>query len=132
MHCGIVAMRDADAPVGVTICITPCIWMIWLGRNNQIIRPHRDAKRSAVNVWRIVGEYVDSKDTSHLYLLDEIVADVGALVNNQHVWLEAFQFALEGHLQLFALEGPDCTIDHSQLNAAVPRKVKILAYIVNL
>src|SRR6266699_3266054 len=109
MHGGIVAMRNADAPVGVTICITPCIWMIWLGRNNQIIRPHRDAKRSAVNVRRVVGKYVDRKHTSHLYLLDEIVADVGALVDNQHVSLAVFQFALDGPLQLFALEGPDCT-----------------------
>src|SRR5882762_10797144 len=107
MHGRIVTMRNADAPIGVTICITPCIWMIWLGRNNQVIRPHRHAKRSAVNMRRAVREYVDRKHTSHLCLLDETLADVGAFVDHQHVWLAAFQFALDSHLQLFALEGPN-------------------------
>src|SRR5205823_6139024 len=125
MYGWIVAMRNADALVGVTIGLTPCIRMIWLGRNNQVIRPHRHTKRSAVNVRRAVRKYVNRKHTSLLCLLDEIVADVGALVDNQHVCLAALQFALDGYLQLFALERPDRTIDRSQLNAAVQRKVKI-------
>src|SRR5882762_8760358 len=107
MHSWIVAMRNADAPIRVTIFITPCIWMIWLGRNNQVIRPHRHTKRCAVYVRRVVRKYVDRKHTSHLCLLDEIIADVGALVDHQHVWLEASQFAVEGHLQLFPPEGPN-------------------------
>src|SRR4029077_7422496 len=132
MHGWIVAMRNADAPIRITIVIAPCIWMIWLGRKNKVIRPQRHAKGSAVNVRRAVRKYVYRKYTSHLCLLDEIAADAGALVDNQYVWLEAFQFALDGNLQLFALERPKCTIDRSQLDAAVLRKVKILAYIVYL
>src|SRR6266480_2976431 len=132
MYRWIVAMRNADTPVGVTIGLTPCIWMICLGRDNQVIRPHRHAKPSAVNVRRVVRKYVDRKHTSLLCLLDEIAADTVALVDHQHVGLEAFQLALDCDLQLFALERPNCTIDRPQLNAAILRKVKILAYIVNL
>src|SRR5437588_4056388 len=132
MYGWIVAMRNADAPVGVTIGLTPCIRMKWLGRDNQVIRPHRHAKRRAVNVRRIVRKYIDRKHASLLCLLDEIAADAVALVHHQHVGPEAFQLALDGHLQLSALERPNRTIDRSQLNAAVLRKVKILAYIVNL
>jgi len=49
----------------------------------------------------------------------EIVADVFALVYNQHVWFEAFQLASDVDFHSLALKKTYRPIDRSQADAAV-------------